>query len=116
MAIVYSYKITAVRVRAENGLSDVVGEVDMIVTGKDDEAEFSLPTTLKPGSPDPETFVPFANLAEEQIVSWFDSAEASQLDGVKSHIAYVVGKEAERRAMTQKPLPWAPAVEQAAPL
>jgi hypothetical protein len=113
MAITYTYKVNAVRVQSENGLSDVVKEVDVTVTGTDGAATFSLPASLKVGSPSPEDFTAFGDLTEEQILAWLDAPPVpgvpTTLEGIKMHIAYVVAKEAERLAMEQKPLPWAPA-------
>lgn len=115
MAISYSYKINAVRVKSEDGLIDVVKEVDVTVTGADGAATFSLPASLKLGSPDPEDFTSFDDLTEEQIVAWLDvppiPGMPTTLEGIKLHIAYVVAKEAEKLAMEQKPLPWAPVPE-----
>jgi len=47
------------------------------------------------------------------LVSWVENDPS--LDGTKSHIAFVVAKEAEKLAMEQKPLPWAPVPDPAAP-
>lgn len=111
MAIAYSYKINAARVTAQNGLADVVKEVEVTVTGTDGAAKFDLPTTVKLGEADPQSFTAFSSLTEAQIVSWV--ANDPSLDGTKAHIAFVVAKEAERLAMESKPLPWAPAPESA---
>ena len=121
MTIAYSYKINAVRVKSEGSLVDVVKEIDVTVTGADGAATFSLPTVVKLSGVDSENFTAFANLTEEQLVSWVEGEPVAEgmpttLDGVKAHIAYVVAKEAERLAMEQKPLPWAPAPDPAAPV
>jgi hypothetical protein len=121
MAIAYSYKINAVRVKSEGSLVDVVKEIDVTVTGADGAATFSLPTVIKLSGVDPENFTAFANLTEEQLVSWVEGEPVAEgmpttLDGVKAHIAYVVAKEAERLAMEQKPLPWVPAPDPAVPV
>lgn len=112
MAIVYSYKINAARVVAQDGLTDVIKEVEVTVTGTDGAAKFDLPTTVKLGAADPSSFTAFGDLTEEQILAWLDAPPIpgvpSTLEGVKSHIAFVVAKEAEKLAMEQKPLPWAP--------
>jgi hypothetical protein len=117
MAIVYSYKVNGVRVIAEGGLTDVVKEVEVTVTGTDGAAKFDLPTTIKLGAADPGSFTAFGDLTEEQIVTWLDAPPTSDvptpLEGIKAHIAYVVAKEAEKLAMEAKPLPWVPAPEPA---
>ena len=106
MALVYSYKINAVRVVAQDGLTDVVKEVEVTVTGTDGAAKFELPTTVKLGDADPESFTAFSSLTEEQLISWVENYAV--IDSIKAHVAMIVAKEAEKLAMEQKPLPWLP--------
>lgn len=120
MAIVYSYKINAARVAAQDGLTDVIKEVEVTVTGTDGAAKFDLPTTVKLGAADPSSFTAFGDLTEEQILAWLDTPPIpgvpTTLEGIKAHIAFVVAKEVEKLAMEQKPLPWAPVPDPAAPV
>ena len=120
MAIVYSYKINAARVVAQDGLTDVIKEVEVTVTGTDGAARFDLPTTIKFGAADPSSFTAFGDLTEEQILAWLDIPPTpgmpTTLEGVKAHIAFVVAKEVEKLASESKPLPWAPAPETPAPV
>lgn len=111
MSIVYSYKINAARVGAQDGLIDVVKEVEVTVTGTDGAAKFELPVVVKLGDADPASFTAFSALTEEQLVSWVEND--TSLDGTKAHIAFVVAKEVEKLAMEKKPLPWQPAPEPA---
>lgn len=114
MSIAYSYKINAARVAAQDGLTDVVKEVEVTVTGTDGAAKFELPVVVKLGDADPASFTAFSALTEEQLVSWVEND--SSLDGTKAHIAFVVSKEVEKLAMELKPLPWAPPPAEAAPV
>lgn len=114
MAIVFSYKINAARVVAQDGLADVVKEVEVTVTGTDGAAKFDLPTTVKLGAADPSSFTAFTALNEEQLVSWVENDTV--IDNIKAHIAMIVAKEAEKLGMEQKPLPWAPAPGTPAPV
>ena len=120
MAIVYSYKINAARVAAQDGLNDVIKEVEVTVTGTDGAAKFDLPATVKLGAADPDSFTAFGDLTEERILAWLDIPPTpgmpTTLEGVKAHIAFVVAKEVEKAALEQKPLPWAPAPETPAPV
>jgi hypothetical protein len=113
MALVYSYKINAAQVVAQDGLTDVVKRVELTVTGTDGAAKFDLPTAVNLAPADPSDFTAFASLTEEQLISWVESDPS--LDGVKAHIALVVAREVEKLAMEQKPLPWAPAPEAPTP-
>jgi hypothetical protein len=109
MAISYSYKINAARVAAQDGLADVVKEVEVTVTGTDGAAKFDLPVVVKLGAADPGSFTEFSSLTEAQIIGWVENDPS--LDGTKAHIAFVVAKEVEKLASELKPLPWAPAPE-----
>lgn len=111
MAISYSYKINAARVAAQDGLADVVKEVEATVTGTDGAAKFELPVVVKLGAADPESFTSFSSLTEEQMIGWLESEPS--LDATRSHIAFVVAKEVEKLASESKPLPWQPAPEPA---
>ena len=113
MAIAYTYKVNSARVAAQGDLVDVIKEVEVTVTGKDGAANFDLPTTVQLGDADPENFTSFASLTEAQIVSWLESNPL--LDPTRMHIAFVVEKEKAKLAMENKPLPWQPAPEPAAP-
>ena len=107
--LVYSYKVTAARVVSQDGLQNVVREVDVIVKGVDGPAKFELPTTAKFGDADPDNFTPFEQLTEEQLSSWLQ--DEPSLVGIREHIALVVGRELARLGMEQKPMPWAPVPE-----
>ena len=115
MAIVYSSKINSVRVKAEGDLADVVKEVDISYTGTDGDCSFTLPCTIKLPSPEAETFTAFADLTEEQIVSWVE-AQDDMLEPRRQHIAIVLEREVEKAASTNKPLPWEPAPVPPAPM
>lgn len=104
MAIAYTYAINAARVVSQSGLTDVVREIDVTVTGQDGAARFDLPTKVLVGEPDPAHFTAFESLTEAQMISWIENDPA--LDPTKAHIALVVAKEVARLAMEQKPLPW----------
>lgn len=114
MAIVYSYKINAARVAAQDGLTDVVKEIEVTVTGADGAAKFELPVVVKLGDADPSNFTAFSSLTESQLVSWVENDPS--LEGTKAHIAFVVAKEVEKLALEQKPLPWQPAPDPVAPV
>ena len=106
MSIVYTYKVNGARVVTENGLTDVVKEMDITVTGMEGSTGFSLPTTVKLSAPEAETFVAFSSLTEDDMIAWVSSMES--LDATKAHIALVVAKEMEKAALTSKSLPWVP--------
>lgn len=114
MPIVYSTTINGVRVKTESGMTDVVKEVDISLTGVDGTCEFTLPVTVKMPAADPESFTAFDDLTEAQIVSWVE-AQDDVLQPRKAHIAIVLEREVEKAAAQSKPLPWEPAPVPPAP-
>lgn len=110
MAATYTIKITAVRVTTEAALVDVVKAIEYTVTGTDSGCTFTLHNTLQFTGADPEDFTPYADLTEPQMVSWIEQ-DATALEPIKAHIAYVLEKEVAKAALESKPLPWAPAPE-----
>lgn len=109
MALIYSYKINGARVTSEDGLADVVKEVEVTVTGTDGAAMFELPVVVKLGAPDAQSFTAFASLTKDKMINWIESSQT--LEDTKAHIAFVVAKEKEKLAFESKPLPWSPALE-----
>lgn len=104
MAISYTIVIRDALVTTQGDLTNVIKEVNIEITGKDGECQFSLPTTIQFGPANPEDFTPFNELTQEQLLSWIESQES--LESVKAHIALVVAKEVEKASLEQKPLPW----------
>jgi hypothetical protein len=107
MAIVYTISVNGLRVVSEDGLTDVVKEVDVQMTGTDSGSSFALPFTVPLGPADPDNFTAFGTLTEAELVSWVE-AQTDVLTPYKAHIAMVVEKEVAKAALTAKPLPWAP--------
>lgn len=107
MAIEYTTKVNGVRVSNEDGLTDVVKEVDVTITGSDSGCEFALPVTIKLTAPEAATFTPFADVTETQVVGWVE-AQDERVQPIKDHIALVLPQMVEKAALANKPLPWVP--------
>lgn len=107
MAIVYTTKVNSVRVANEDGLTDVVKEVDVTITGADSGCEFALPVTIKLTAPEAAAFTPFADVTEAQVVGWVEAQE-ERVQPIKDHIALVLPPMIEKATLADKPLPWVP--------
>lgn len=113
MTIVYSYKVNAARVGSQDSLTDVIKQVNFTVTGEDDGAKFSLPTSCELADADPNNFTAFDQLTEAQIIGWVENLTTT--NAIKDHVAMVVEKEKSKLVLENKRLPWQPVVE-AAPM
>lgn len=107
MSIEYNIEITRTRVKNEGDLSDVIREVDFILTGTDRGCSFQLPVTLKFDAPDSDNFIPFEDLSKAEVENWIWSKD-EELQSYKAHIAIVVARETAKLGLEQKPLPWEP--------
>lgn len=79
MEITYSTKLVGVkRVPDINGLNDAIISVDIIISIlADGIVKFNWALgDVPPAIPSPDTFVPYAQLTEEQILSWVENAPA----------------------------------------
>lgn len=107
MAVAYTIAINDVRVHIQNDIPDVVKEVDVNMTGTENGCSFSLPFTVTMPPADPNSFTPFANLTEAQVVEWVESQTVS-IEPYKRHIALVLEKMVEQSLLEKKTPPWAP--------
>lgn len=119
MATQYTTAINSCRVTTQGDLPNVVKEVNCTITGTDDvvtSCTFSLPIPVKFGEADPQSFTPFEDITEAEMVNWVN-AQTNQIAPVQAHIDYVVQKEVALAELQPKPLPWAPPVPpEAAPV
>lgn len=118
MAITYTWQIKALSKTSGNGLDDVIVGTRWECTGTDDSdnisGTFVGATPFKLASVDPENFVEYSQLTEEQVLGWIKnyvsgSANTSYWD----HIVERIQKEFDKKRQTVKnidefDLPWAP--------
>lgn len=110
MATIYTTAIDSCRVTTQGDLTNVVKEVNCTITGTDDvvtSCTFSLPIQVKFGAADPQSFTPFEDITEAEMVAWVN-AQTDQIAPVQAHIEYVLQQQLAIAALTPKPLPWAP--------
>jgi hypothetical protein len=116
MEINYTYKLIGVRkISSFDGLTDIVISADFIVSGeiaglpKFDWALGNVPID----TPNPTTFKPFAELTEQEIISWVENCEpmanvkASLRRSINEHfnnVEYVAWNNEPPLLMTQDPI------------
>jgi hypothetical protein len=103
----FTTKINAIRTATVNGLENTVKQVDWTLVGEEAGQKFELPQTSTLADPASEGFVPLANLTEAEVAAWVE-ASASNIDGVKAHIQFVLDKEVAKAGLTSTSMPWAP--------
>ena len=95
MAINYTWKITALSKTSGNGLNDVIIGTRWECTGTDTaddvSGKFIGATPFKLNSVDPENFVEYSQLTEEQVLGWIKttvsgSANTSYWDHISERI------------------------------
>lgn len=106
----FTININSIRTATVNGLENTVKQVDWTLTGTESGQSFALPQTTNLGDPAAEGFVPLANLTETAVAAWIEATETN-MDGIKSHIQFVLSKEVAKATLAETPMPWAPAPE-----
>jgi len=116
MNITYTYAITALEMAPSlDGLTDVVTIVKFNYTGLDADSGFEgvFNGSIPVGPPDPEAYVPLADLTEEEVISWVVVEYPSW-----EHPNEVIAEQINN-LITPKtddvPMPWAPAPEPVPP-
>lgn len=110
MATQYTTSINSCRVTTQGDLTNVVKEVNATITGTDDvytTCTFALPVQVTFGPADPQSFTPFQDITEAEMVAWVN-AQTDIIASVQAHIDMVVQKEVALAELQPKPLPWAP--------
>ena len=107
MAATYTIKVSGVRTHDLGSLTKVVKQIEFTVEGAQDTQTFALPQTLTVPDADAQSFVPFEQLTEANVVQWIET-HFENLDSVKAHIQFVLDKESQKAQLAQQPLPWAP--------
>lgn len=105
----FTISINGIKVGNIDNLTDVIKRVDFTVTGTKDSTSFSLPQSIELDNPQANSFVPFEQVTEADVISWIE-ANFTGLTAVKQHIEYALDKEIAKNKFTSKNMPWAPAI------
>jgi hypothetical protein len=110
MNITYTWKITAMEMAPSlDGLTDVVTLVRFEYKGTDSISGFSgqFNGAIPVGTPDSATFVPLADLTEDEVIAWVQALHPT------AHPNEVISEEIQNQitpANENAPMPWAPPV------
>lgn len=107
MSATFTYKIDGVRTATVGNLTDVVKQVNFTITGEEEGLSFSLPSQVKLEDPDPNNFVQFSNLTEQEVIAWV-AGRTDIVGPMKDHIQMVLNRMVQEAQLQSKPLPWAP--------
>lgn len=110
MSVTFTIKINGIRTATVGDKTDVVKQVDWIMSGTEESQTFELPQTTTLPDPDGQPFVPLNQLTEAEVIAWVE-AHAENIPAIKAHIEYVLNREVAKAALATASMPWAP-VEQ----
>lgn len=110
MSATFTIKINGIRTATVNGLENTVKQVDWTMVGEEAGVSFELPQTTNLEDPDSANFVQLSSLTEAAVAAWVE-ATATNVDGIKAHIQFVLDKEVAKQSLASTPMPWAPVVE-----
>lgn len=103
MTATFQIQIRRVLTTNQDGLSNVVKQVEYELVGTQDGQTFSLPQTKALGDADPANFTQFASLTPELIESWIGEPDS------KAHIQWVLDTMCAKAALESQTPPWVPA-------
>ena len=117
MAITYNWKITALSKTNTTDLSDVIIGTRWECIGTDEDGiqgTFTGATPFKASSVDPENFIEYSSLTEEQVLGWIKNyVSGSSNTNYWDHVSDRIKKSIdEKKNIVQNvdnfDLPWAP--------
>jgi hypothetical protein len=110
MSITYTWKITGLKVKNEESLTNVVYQTYWKKIGTDEDGnvgDFSGSTPFPASTVNPDNFTPFDELTEEQVLSWIQPIVVGSYE---QHVNEQIQKQIDNKKNPgiNKPLPWAP--------
>ena len=104
MATTYEHKILNVRVLQVSGdLQDVVYEIDWQLEASDGLFVAFYSNTSKVAAPEPEAFIPFEDLTEDDVKAWLPDPLT---DDMKRYLDDRLWSQNVASQAVAKPLPW----------
>lgn len=111
MALTYTWKITEMKTRDEDGFDDVVVQTYWTKTGIDEHgnsAIFAGATPFNLDLKEGQEFTPFNMLTEEIVLSWIKSVVVGHYE---EHVNSQIQRQIDLKKQKTVPLPWAPSVQ-----
>lgn len=93
MALTYSWQLTGLQKKSVGTLNDVIVGVRWTLTGTDEDnvsGKFEGSTPLNINSINPNTFIPYTDLTEENVLSWI---QGSVNGYYKNHIDEMINSQ-----------------------
>lgn len=110
MTITYSWEVTGMRTKTVGNTPNVVVQVFWKKTGTDEtgnSSSFIGSTPFNTESIDPENFIPFDNLTEENVLNWVKQTITASFE---EHINTIIEKQIQENSNppVDAVLPWKP--------
>jgi hypothetical protein len=107
MTITYTKRIISLTCYADiDGETDVVFTISWSLFGNEDTLSASLLCSVSVPYTAGQTFIPYADLTEEQVFQWVDEYTAPEM--MASYYQYIADKIEEQKVVVTPPLPWIP--------
>jgi len=105
MTIIYSKQIVSLQCYAEiDGESDVVFSINWNLVGNEGVYSSSLPCVTLLTYTAGQTFIPYAELTEEQVLTWIN--EYTTPEWMTSYETTVASNIEQQKLVVKPPLPW----------
>jgi len=111
----FAITINGIKTATVNGIADAVKQIEWTLKGELEGQTFELPQTTIVPDPVEAGFIPLAGLTPEIVTAWIEE-HAENMNAAKAHIQYVLDRQVIAAALVTTPMPWAPVVEETAPV
>jgi hypothetical protein len=109
MTIIYSKQIVSLQCYVEiDGESDVVFTINWNLIGNEDVYSSSLPCATSLTYTAGQTFIPYAELTEEQVLTWIN--EYTTPEWMTSYENTIASNIEQQKLVVKPPLPWQPSL------
>lgn len=99
----FEHQITRMKLSSGSGLSNVVREVEWQILATDGEFYFQFHHSSMLSDPDPDSFIPFESLSEEQALSWIGNPLS---ESMRFYLEEQIEKQRKESLLVSAEPPW----------
>ena len=110
MSLIHTWELTSMKLQSDGEIVNAVVQTYWKCTGTDQDGNsgtFSGATPFDLNTIDPDSFTPYEDLAEAQVLGWIEAAAASYMDHIDEQIAKQIQQQiAPMSEVSDTAFPW----------
>lgn len=100
----FTTEITEIRTYSTENYTNIIKEVDWILTGTEGTVTFNVASTSVLPTPS-DVFLPLDTISQAQVMSWLENTP--EYLAAKAHLINRVSEQLAKETLVVTPLPWA---------